>query len=133
MTWQLVYLLVSGVRRVRLARELIFWERSLLKVIFRLHGNPGDAWLIGGDLWVWDAENDTWINVGSIKGPQGDPGKAPTFTAAVPVNYKSCGDYTADATVAADGGTTEQPNYKITMEVPQPVRVYKAADNGWQS
>ena len=23
-------------------------------------GNPGDAWLIGGDLWVWDADNDTW-------------------------------------------------------------------------
>jgi hypothetical protein len=93
-------------------------------------GNPGDAWLINGDLWVWDDENNTWINVGSIKGPQGDPGKAPTFTSDAPVSFKSCGDYTADATVALDGGTTEQPNYKISMEIPQPVRVYKVADAG---
>ena len=93
-------------------------------------GNPGDAWLIGGDLWVWDADNDTWINVGSIQGPPGAAGKAPTFTADVPVDFKPCGEYTADATVALDGGTTDQPNYKISMEIPQPVRVYKAVDNG---
>lgn len=93
-------------------------------------GDPGDAWLIGGDLWVWDVENGTWINVGSIQGPQGEAGKAPTFTADAPVTFKSCGVYTADATVSADGGTTEQPNYKISMEVPQPVRVYKVADAG---
>ncbi len=93
-------------------------------------GNPGDAWLIGGDLWVWDDANNTWINVGSIQGPQGTAGKAPTFTADAPVTFKSCLDYTADATVALDGGTTEQPNYKISMEIPQPVRVYKVADAG---
>ena len=93
-------------------------------------GNPGDAWLINGDLWVWDDANDTWINVGSIQGPQGDPGKAPTFTADVPVTFKSCLDYTADATISPDGGPTDQPNYKISMEIPQPVRVYKAVDNG---
>ncbi len=93
-------------------------------------GNPGDAWLISGDLWVWDADNNTWINVGSIQGPQGEAGKAPTFTSDAPVSFKPCGDYTADATVATDGGTTEQPNYKISMEIPQPVRVYKVTDAG---
>ena len=93
-------------------------------------GNPGDAWLIGGDLWVWDADNNTWINVGSIQGPQGEAGKAPTFTSDAPVSFKSCGDYTADATVATDGGTTEQPNYKISMEIPKPVKVYKVTDAG---
>lgn len=93
-------------------------------------GNPGDAWLISGDLWVWDADNNTWINVGSIQGPQGEAGKAPTFTSDAPVTFKSCGVYTADATVATDGGTTEQPNYKISMEIPQPVRVYKVTDAG---
>lgn len=93
-------------------------------------GNPGDAWLIGGDLWVWDADGNTWTNVGSIQGPAGPAGKAPTFTADVPVNFKACQDYTADATVALDGGTTDQPNYKITMEIPQPVRVYSVADAG---
>ena len=93
-------------------------------------GNPGDAWLIGGNLWVWDDENNTWINVGSIQGPQGEAGKAPTFTSDAPVTFKGCGDYTADATVAPDGGTTEQPNYKISMEIPKPVRVYKVTDAG---
>ena len=93
-------------------------------------GNPGDAWLISGDLWVWDADNNTWINVGSIQGPQGEAGKAPTFTSDAPVSFKPCGDYTADATVATDGGTTEQPNYKISMEIPKPVRVYTATDAG---
>lgn len=93
-------------------------------------GNPGDAWLISGNLWVWDDENNTWINVGSIQGPQGEAGKAPTFTSDVDVNFKPCLDYTADATVTPDGGTTDQPNYKITMEIPQPVRVYQVADAG---
>ena len=93
-------------------------------------GNPGDAWLINGDLWVWDDVNNTWINVGSIQGPPGEAGKAPTFTADVPVDFKPCGEYTADATVALDGGTTEQPNYKISMEVPRPVKVYQVAENG---
>ena len=46
------------------------------------------------------------------------------------MTFKSCGVYTADATVATDGGTTEQPNYKISMEIPQPVRVYKVTDAG---
>lgn len=35
-------------------------------------GNEGDAYLIGGDLWVWD-ESD-WLNVGNIQGPEGNKG-----------------------------------------------------------
>jgi len=100
---------------------------------------PGSAWLDkDGDLWVWVEQTGdcvggtppTYNNVGSIQGPPGAAGKAPTFTADVPVDFKPCGEYTADATVALDGGTTDQPNYKISMEIPQPVRVYKAVDNG---
>lgn len=37
-------------------------------------GNPGDAYLINGDLYVWDATNNRWKNVGNIKGPVGDQG-----------------------------------------------------------
>lgn len=37
-------------------------------------GNPGDAYLIAGDLWVWDDVNSDWINVGSIQGPAGATG-----------------------------------------------------------
>ena len=35
-------------------------------------GKPGDAWLINGDLFVWDGENGEWVDVGSIQGPQGE-------------------------------------------------------------
>ena len=31
-------------------------------------GNPGDAWLVLGDLWVWDAEESKWVDVGRIQG-----------------------------------------------------------------
>lgn len=37
-------------------------------------GSPGDAYLVTGDLYVWDAANSEWNNVGTIKGPKGDPG-----------------------------------------------------------
>jgi hypothetical protein len=37
-------------------------------------GEPGDAWLIDGDLYVW-SESDEWIDVGDIQGPQGEPGE----------------------------------------------------------
>lgn len=36
--------------------------------------NAGDAYLIDGDLWVWDATNLEWDNVGSIQGPTGPTG-----------------------------------------------------------
>jgi hypothetical protein len=38
------------------------------------NGNPGDAYLVAGDLYVWDEDNNQWVNVGRIQGPDGDPG-----------------------------------------------------------
>jgi hypothetical protein len=38
-------------------------------------GSPGDAYAIGGDLWVWDSVLDDWANAGSFQGPQGEPGE----------------------------------------------------------
>lgn len=35
-------------------------------------GQPGDAYLIAGDLWVWTGT--AWDNVGTIQGPQGPQG-----------------------------------------------------------
>lgn len=35
-------------------------------------GSPGDAYLIGGDLYVWTGSN--WDNVGNIQGPAGPSG-----------------------------------------------------------
>ena len=37
-------------------------------------GNPGDGYYIQPNLWVWSAEQNTWINVGPIAGPQGVQG-----------------------------------------------------------
>lgn len=39
-----------------------------------VQGDPGDAYMIGGDLWVWNGT--TWENVGTIQGPAGPPGAA---------------------------------------------------------
>ena len=36
-------------------------------------GSLGDAYLVGGDLYVWNGS--AWENVGSIQGPQGEPGE----------------------------------------------------------
>lgn len=37
-------------------------------------GNEGDAYIVNGDLYIWDAENSKWSNVGRIQGPQGPQG-----------------------------------------------------------
>ncbi|MBU5250497.1 hypothetical protein KQI46_00800, partial [Lysinibacillus capsici] len=37
-------------------------------------GEPGDAYLINGDLYVWSDTTNDWTNVGTIKGPKGDMG-----------------------------------------------------------
>jgi len=37
-------------------------------------GNPGDSYLIDGDLYVWDLVDAIWENVGNIQGPKGDTG-----------------------------------------------------------
>jgi hypothetical protein len=37
-------------------------------------GNPGDAYIIGTDLYVWDVDDAVWKNVGRIQGPAGKDG-----------------------------------------------------------
>lgn len=34
-------------------------------------GSPGDAYMIGGDLYVWQENLNNWKNVGPIQGPEG--------------------------------------------------------------
>lgn len=38
-------------------------------------GKPGDAYLVGPNLYVWSEDNNDWKNVGQIKGPKGDQGE----------------------------------------------------------
>lgn len=37
-------------------------------------GNPGDSYIVAGDLYVWSATENKWKNVGQIRGPQGIQG-----------------------------------------------------------
>ena len=37
-------------------------------------GSAGDAYLIGGRLYVWAVDNGEWEDVGNIQGPKGDSG-----------------------------------------------------------
>ncbi|MGE8004390.1 collagen-like triple helix repeat-containing protein [Lysinibacillus sp. NPDC093216] len=39
-------------------------------------GAPGDAYMIHGDLYVWQDNTSTWKNVGPIRGPEGPQGPA---------------------------------------------------------
>ncbi len=37
-------------------------------------GNPGDSYLVGDNLYVWSETENTWKDVGRIRGPQGIQG-----------------------------------------------------------
>ncbi len=37
-------------------------------------GNIGDGYLVGSDLYVWANNGRGWVNVGTIRGPQGEQG-----------------------------------------------------------
>lgn len=39
-------------------------------------GEPGDAYIISGNLWVWSDNSGDWTNAGPFQGPKGDPGAA---------------------------------------------------------
>lgn len=39
-------------------------------------GSEEGAYIVAGDLYVWDADNSTWKNVGKIQGPQGESAKS---------------------------------------------------------
>ena len=38
-------------------------------------GNIGDAYIVQGDMYVWNGEEQDWVDVGDIQGPAGSPGK----------------------------------------------------------
>lgn len=76
-------------------------------------GEPGQAYLIGGDLYVWTLKENRWTNVGQVKG---DPGPAPTIgennhwfineeDTGIPVNVKG------------DQGDQGKSAYDIAVEV----------------
>lgn len=65
-------------------------------------GNDGDAYLVQGNLYVWDSNSSSWKNVGTIQGPagaKGDPGDAATVT----VGTTSTGEAGTQAQVTNSG------------------------------
>lgn len=73
--------------------------------------NPGEGWLIGGELYVWDTEDEEWYSVGSIQGPTGatgDPGAtgATGQDSTVPGPTGATGA-TGDSITGATGATGE--------------------------
>ena len=38
-------------------------------------GAAGDAYAVGGDLYVWQPDSAAWANAGAFRGPAGDPGQ----------------------------------------------------------
>lgn len=38
-------------------------------------GAVGDAYSVGGDLYVWNVDTSAWANAGAFRGPAGDPGQ----------------------------------------------------------
>ena len=37
-------------------------------------GSAGDAYLVDGNIYVWDTSSNSWYNAGPIQGPQGETG-----------------------------------------------------------
>ena len=67
-------------------------------------GNDGDAYMVGGDLYVWSSTDSAWKNVGQIQGPQGPQG-VPGTAATVTVGTTQTGEAGSEASVQ-NGGTT---------------------------
>lgn len=49
-----------------------------LEILQEAHptGNPGETYIVGGDLYVWAADSSSWENVGRIQGPAGESAKS---------------------------------------------------------
>jgi len=59
-------------------------------------GEPGDAYLVAGALYVWSDSTSAWVNVGNIQGPTGNTGgTGPTGAtgATGPEGFNYVGEY----------------------------------------
>lgn len=72
-------------------------------------GNEGDSYIIAGDLYVWDAENSKWKNVGQIQGPAGKGVQTVT-------NYYLASVNASGITSSTSGWTTDIQNVTPTKK-----------------
>lgn len=87
-------------------------------------GEPGDAYLINGDLYVWSDTTNDWTNVGTIKGPKGDQGiQGPKG------DKGDKGDPGEDADVEAINQQIDTLRTEVTEQLDQ---MKPKVDNSWQ-
>ena len=79
-------------------------------------GNPGDAYLVDGSLYVWDGI--AWDNVGNIKGEKGDTGDTgPQGISGVKGDTGDTGPVGATGATGATGPTTdENAGWKLPVD-----------------
>lgn len=74
-------------------------------------GQAGWAYMVGTtnpkDLYVWDVDNEEWVNEGELQGAKGDTGATPSF---------SIGTVTSGSTASVTiGGTTDYPTLSFVL------------------
>ena len=88
----------------------------------------GDAWLVDGDLYVWDSESSLWVNVGSIQGPpglngspgedgeDGQPGNAATVSATANATQVACNQ--PASVVVTNNGDANAAQFAFSFDLP---------------
>lgn len=66
-------------------------------------GNPGEGYLVGEDLYIWHVAEQTWKNVGTIRGPEGPQGEPLTYDDMTDAQKSEL----KDAVIADMGGSLE--------------------------
>lgn len=98
-------------------------------------GARGDGWLIGGDLYVWAENTSSWVNVGPIQGPKGDPGD--TGPAGTIADVTAIGIAPGSSPTVTLGGTPSERT--IQLGIPAGAKgdkgddgaPYVPVDTGW--
>ena len=96
-------------------------------------GNPGDAYLVKANLYVWSATDNAWKDVGNIQGPKGDTGPRgpagatytlPAATASTLGGVKAGDNVTvsSDGTLSSSTAATSVNGYVITESYSAPPR-----------
>ena len=75
-------------------------------------GNTGDSYLVGDDLYVWTS-NNSWQNVGVIRGPKGETGKTGEQGPMGPVGPEGPPGKTAEGISIFGGLYDETPNLVV--------------------
>ncbi|MFY0521160.1 hypothetical protein ACOMCU_25530 [Lysinibacillus sp. UGB7] len=95
-------------------------------------GSPGDAYMIHGDLYVWQDNSNTWKNVGPIQGPQGKS----AYDLAVENGFEGTMEEWVESLKGIQGPQGPEgpqgPPADLTEVTAQLAEVKTKVDNSWQ-